>query len=260
MGKRERYEPGTFSWVDLATTDAGTAKAFYGRLFGWEFEDNPVPGGGTYSMAQLDGDNVAAIYDMPPDMRERGVPPNWTNYVTVEDADAAAARARDVGGTVHAEPFDVMEVGRMAIIQDPQGAILAVWQPKASIGATRVNDVGCLTMNELWTTDLDAAASFYGDLFGWETEKLETDTEGFPYMSALNKGRLNAGMTVVQGGAPPHWKPYFTVADCDEAAEKIGSGGGRVLAGPLDIPAGRIAVAMDPQGAVFAIFAGDVDP
>ena len=260
MGKRERYEPGTFSWVDLATFDAGAAKAFYGELFGWQFEDNPVPGDGVYSMAQLDGDNVAALYDMPPAMRERGVPPNWTNYVTVEDADAAAARARDVGGTVHAEAFDVMDVGRMAIIQDPQGAIFAVWQPKTSIGATRVNDVGCLTMNELSTTDLDAAASFYGELFGWEIENVSPDPEGFPYRAAKNKGTLNAGMTVVQGGAPPHWKPYFTVADCDAAAETIRSGGGQVAAGPLDIPAGRIAVAFDPQGAVFAVFAGEVDP
>jgi predicted enzyme related to lactoylglutathione lyase len=259
MGKRERYEPGTFSWVDLATTDGAAAKAFYGGLFGWDFEDNDVPGGGVYSMAQLDGDNVAAIYDMPPEMRERGVPPNWTNYVTVEDADAAAARARDVGGTVHAEAFDVMEVGRMAIIQDPQGAIFAVWQPKTSIGATRVNDVGCLTMNELSTTDLDAAASFYADLFGWQTDRLDTGG-GPPYMSAHNKGTLNAGMTVVQGGAPPHWKPYFTVESCDETADKIRSSGGQVVAGPLDIPSGRIAVAIDPQGAVFSIFEGEVDP
>ena len=259
MGTRESYEPGTFSWVDLATTDAGVAKAFYGELFGWDFEDNPVPGGGVYSMATLDGDQVAALYDMSPEMRERGVPPNWTNYVTVEDADAAAARARDVGGTVHAEPFDVMDVGRMAIIQDPQGAMFAVWQPRASIGATRVNDVGCLTMNELSTTDLDGAAAFYGELFGWETTQLDTGG-GPPYMSARNKGRLNAGMTVVQGGAPPHWKPYFTVQDCDATVAQIGSGGGRVLAGPLDIPSGRIAVAMDPQGAAFAVFEGEVEP
>lgn len=259
MGKRERYEPGTFSWVDLATTDGAAARAFYGELFGWDFEDNDVPGGSVYSMAQLDGDNVAAIYDMPPEMRERGVPPNWTNYVTVEDAEAAAARAREVGGDVHADAFDVMEVGRMAIIVDPQGAIFAVWQPKASIGATRVNDVGCLTMNELSTTDLDAAGSFYGHLFGWETEKLDTGG-GPPYMSASNKGKLNAGMTMVQGGAPPHWKPYFTVSDCDATAQQIGSLGGQVVAGPLDIPAGRIAVAIDPQGAVFSIFEGEVDP
>ncbi|HEX2258600.1 MAG TPA: VOC family protein [Actinomycetota bacterium] len=257
MGKRERYEPGTFSWVDLATTDAGAAKAFYGKLFGWDFEDSQVPGGAVYSMARLDGDQVAGLYDMSAEMRERGVPPNWTNYVTVEDADAAAARARDVGGTVHAEPFNVMDAGRMAIIQDPQGAMFAVWQPHSSIGATRVNDVGCLTMNELSTTDLDAAAAFYGQLFGWDVQVV---AEGVPYWSATNKGRLNAGMTVVRGGAPPHWKPYFTVASCDAATETIGSGGGRVLAGPLDIPSGRIAVAMDPQGAAFAVFEGEVDP
>ena len=259
MGKRERYEPGAFSWIELATTDAEGAKGFYGELFGWEFEDNPVPGGMVYSMAKLDGDNVAAAYEMSAEMRDRGVPPNWTNYVSVESADTAAERTREVGGDVHAEPFDVMDFGRMAILVDAQGAIFAVWEPRESIGATRVNDVGCFCMNELSTTDLDAAGSFYGDLFGWETEKLDTGG-GPPYMSARNKGTLNAGMTVVQGGAPPHWKPYFTVEECDAAAEKIGALGGRVLAGPLDVPAGRMAVALDPQGAAFGIFAGEVDP
>lgn len=259
MGERERYEPGTFSWVDLATTDALAAKEFYGELFGWTFEDHPVPGGATYSMARLDGHDVAAVFGMSEEMQQAGMPPNWTSYVTVESADDAAARVRDAGGAVRAEPFDVMEAGRMAVVSDTQGAVFAVWQPRGSIGARRVNDVGCLCMNELATTDIPAAASFYAEVFGWETEELDTGG-GPPYASVMNNGTLNAGMTVTRGGAPPHWKPYFTVADCDGAAAAIGSRGGRVASGPLDVPAGRIAVAVDPQGAVFALFAGQVDP
>ena len=125
MGKRERYEPGTFCWVDLATTDPAGAKAFYGELFGWEAEDIPAGEAGIYTMLRLDGDEVCALYKMEAERREMGVLPHWLSYVSVEDADVTAAKARELGGTVLGDPFDVLGVGRMAIIQDPTGAVLA---------------------------------------------------------------------------------------------------------------------------------------
>jgi hypothetical protein len=259
MGKRTSYAPGTFSWVDLATTDAAAATAFYGELFGWEPADTPAGEGRTYTMLRLDGDDVGALFEMGPEMRARGVPPTWTSYVTVEDANAVAARTRELGGAVHAEPFDVMQAGRMALLEDPAGAMFAVWQPREHAGAGRVNDPGCLCINELATTNIETAARFYGDLFGWETEPI--DTGGGPqYAAVRNGGNLNANVSVAEGGAPPHWRPYFTVLSIDDAVGKILGGGGQVLAGPIDIPAGRIAVALDPQGAVFALFEGEVDP
>lgn len=260
MGKRERYTPGTLSWVDLATTDAAGAKRFYGDLMGWTFDDQPVPDGGVYSMAMLDGDSVCALYDMSPQMRERGAPPNWLSYVTVESADAAAARAKEAGGTAHSDAFDVMDAGRMAVLQDPAGAVLGVWEPRGSIGATRVNDVGCLCINELATTDLDGAAAFYGDLFGWDVEVVDTGPGGPPYRAVRIDGNLNANMTVTQGDAPPHWRPYFTVASLDGALARIPELGGRAIVGPIDIPAGRFGMAFDGQGAFFCLFEGDVDP
>src|SRR5579863_10304413 len=157
MAERTQYTPGTFSWADLSTSDQDGAKAFYTALFGWDVQDNPVPGDGVYSMMLVGDKPVAAISAQPEQQREAGVPPMWNSYVTVEDADATAARAGELGGNVHAPPFDVMDVGRMAVIADPQGAFFEVWQPKLHIGANLVNGPGLLSWNELHTNDLDGA-------------------------------------------------------------------------------------------------------
>lgn len=261
MGKRERYEPGTFCWVDLATTDPAGAKAFYGALFGWEAEDVPAGEAGTYTMLRLSGDDVCALYELDAGRREAGVPPHWLSYVSVESADEAAQRARELGGAVYGEAFDVMDSGRMAMIADPTGGVLAAWEPRAHAGAERVNDVGCLTLNELQTREPRAAAAFYSELFDWETETAEENGEPV-YVSIKNAGSLNGGimpMVGQDGGAPSAWVPYFAVPSCDGALERIRDLGGAVTAGPLDVPAGRIAVARDPQGAAFAIFEGETD-
>ena len=153
----------------------------------------------------------------------------------------------------------------MAVIADPTGAVFGVWQARDSIGATLVNDPGCLTMNELSTNDADAAATFYSDLFGWKVEAL--DTQGAPpYWSIRHEGGaggLNGGMRELapeqsEAGVPPHWMPYFTVASLDEAIATTQGAGGTLHAGPIEIPAGRIAVLSDPQGAFFAIFEGEM--
>jgi predicted enzyme related to lactoylglutathione lyase len=250
MGERTSHAPGTFSWVDLATSDADGAKVFYGGLLGWVFEDMPVPDSPPYSMARLGGRSVAALYPK----RDEQAPPAWLSYVTVEDADAIAARAGELGGTVITEPFEVLQAGRMAVLQDPTGAVFAVWQPRETIGAELVNDPGALTMNQLNTPDPDAAQAFYGELFGWTFQQIAAGEQAF---WGINNGdRLNGGMMSAQ---PPHWLAYFTIADIDASAAKIGELGGRVLLGPVPIPAGRFVVAADPQGAVFALFEGRVD-
>src|SRR5919204_1141161 len=127
MGTRTEHAPGTFSWVDLTTSDSAAAKRFYAGLFGWELEDNDIPGGGAYTMCKVDGEYVCAI---PPstDM----APPRWNNYVTVAGADEAAAKAKELGATLIEEPFDVMDAGRMALLQDPAGATLCVWEARGA--------------------------------------------------------------------------------------------------------------------------------
>jgi uncharacterized protein len=252
MGERTSYAPGTFSWAELVTSDGDAAKAFYTSVFGWEYEDHAVGDGQVYSMARRDGEYVAALYAGDP-------PPHWNSYVTVESADAAAARAGELGGAVLAEAFDVMDSGRMAVLADPQGAAIFVWQPKQHIGAGLVNVPGALTWNELVTPDADAAARFYGDLFGWEAEEIP---EAQGYRVIRLGGRSNGGIMPrrpEQGDAPPTWGAYFGHEDVDRLIGEIDGFGGRLISGPMQLPNGRIAILQDPQGAIFAAWSGEFD-
>jgi uncharacterized protein len=255
MGQRQSYDPGVFSWTDLATTDVDAAKRFYTDLFGWTHEDSPLPGGGSYTMARVDGRAVAGLSAI----QQEGQPPAWSSYVTVEDADATAAKAAELGGTVIAEPFDVMEAGRMAVIADPTGAIFCVWRAGDSIGAELVNGHGLLSLTQLNTPDTERASDFYSQLFGWRIEKTEgTEPQ---YWGIYVGDALNAGMMQLTPDqqAPPHWLVYFGCDDVDVAAEKIGAGGGAILVPKLSVPGGEIIIAQDAQGAVFGVFAGRFD-
>jgi uncharacterized protein len=259
MGERTSYEPGTFSWADLATSDPEGAKAFYSGLFGWEIEDMPAGQGQVYSMARLDGKYVAA---MSSDGAEEGIPPHWNNYVTVASVNDAAGRARELGATVMLEPFDVLEAGRMAVIQDPTGAAICLWEPRDHIGAQRVNDPGCLTWNDLSTTDPEAAERFYSELFGWAFEQVGPPE--VQYWVFANKGRRNGGMRKqgedeVGQGVPPNWMPYFTVESSERATARVEELGGGVMVPTTEVPAGKFTVVRDPQGAFFALFEGEVD-
>jgi predicted enzyme related to lactoylglutathione lyase len=247
MGERTSYAPGTFSWAELVTGDADAAKAFYTAVFGWEYRDTPIGDGMVYSTALVDGLAAAALF------ASTEQPPHWNCYVTVESVDETARRARELGANLLAEPFDVMDAGRMAVIADPTGAALALWEPRGHIGASVVNQPGALTWNDLVTPDPDAAADFYASLFGWTTMEIP-DSGG--YKVIRNGERSNGGIPPRQEGAPTAWLPYFGHADVDAAAARIGELGGRVLAGPMDIGMGRIAGIADPQGAVFALWTG----
>jgi uncharacterized protein len=259
VGERTQYTPGTFCWSDLTTTDQPAAKAFYTGLFGWQAEDMPVGEDVFYSMMRAGGKRVAAIAPQPQQQRDAGAPPVWNSYVSVEDADATVERAKELGGTVHAPAFDVMEVGRMAVIQDPHGAYFMAWQPRQHIGAELVNAPGALVWNELASPGLDAASAFYAGLFGWTVAPFEASPT--PYLSIKNGETNNGGMRELdQPGMPPHWLVYFGVEDIDAALEKAGELGGTTMFGPQDIQIAKIAVVKDPQGAVFALYAGQLEP
>jgi uncharacterized protein len=261
MGLRERYEPGTFCWADLATTDAAGALAFYGELFGWEGEDNPAGGSATYTMLLKDGDYVCALYEMDEGQKRSGMPPFWLSYVSVQSADETAARASEYGGTILAGAFDVMDAGRMALVADPVGATLALWEPWGHIGARRVNDPGCMSWNELQTRDSGIAREFYAALFGWQMQPIEQDGR-VVYTSFTNAGTVNGGIMPMadgQGEVASYWMPYFVVASCEETVARARELGGEVLAGPMQPGGGIIAVIRDPQGAAFAVFEGETD-
>jgi uncharacterized protein len=251
MADRTSYPPGTFSWAELATSDADAAKSFYSSLFGWDYDDNPIPGGQIYSLARRDGKNVAALFGSDE-------PPHWNCYVTVASVDETAGRAGELGGTVVAEPFDVMDLGRMAVVIDPTGAALCLWEARGNIGAELVNTPGAMTWNDLVTPDPDAAARFYGDLFGWTTEEMP-DSGG--YRVILNGERSNGGIFAADpdAGTPPAWMPYFGHENVEDVVARAPDLGGRVYIGPMEILQGSIAVLGDPQGAVFAVWTGEYD-
>ncbi len=248
MAERTSYLAGTFSWAELATSDADAAKAFYGDIFGWDFVDNPVGEGQVYTMASRDGGTAAALF-------QTDQPPHWNSYVTVTSAGESAARADELGADVLEDAFDVMDVGRMAIIVDPQGAGLCLWEPRTSIGATIVNAPGALTWNDLVTPDLDGSASFYAALFGWAIEAIP-GVDG--YRIARNGARVNGGMALSLDG-PSAWMPYFGHEDVDSLFEKIPAQGGAVLHDVMEMPAGRIGAFADPHGAAFGAWTGQYE-
>jgi predicted enzyme related to lactoylglutathione lyase len=243
MAERTSYLPGTPSWVDLGSPDATAAAAFYGGLFGWEAEMDPRPEAGGYGMFTLAGHHVAGL---GPQMNPE-VPPYWSVYVTVEDAEATLDRAAASGGTVVMGPMDVFDAGRMGVIQDPVGSFISVWQPGAHIGATLVNQAGTFTWNELATTDLDKARDFYTSVFGWGAST-EGDGVAFSVDGAMVCGAHPAGEAEF-----PAWSIWFAVDDCDKSTASAADLGGTVLMPPADMDFGRGAVVADPQGAVFGI-------
>ena len=259
MGERTSYEPGTFCWVGLATSDPARAKAFYTSLFGWETEDLAAAAAGTYTALRRHGKDVAILYRQMPEARAAGAPPHWTSYISVEDADATAARADALGGAaVFGTPFDVLDAGRVAAIRDPTGAILSLWQPRSQIGAKLVNDIGALCWNELATSDVQRAKAFFGELLGWQYR-----TAHHGYTTIRNAGRLNGGMreqTEQEDRLGPNWLPYFRVEKADDAARRAEEAGGRSLAQTSAFPFGRTAVMADPLGAPFAVYEGETDP
>lgn len=253
MVQMSSYPHGTFCWVELSTTDTEAAKSFYSQLFGWQTEDSPVPGG-VYTMAKKGDAFVGAIQSLQDEMRAQGHPPFWMSYVSVDSVDKAAARAEELGAKILAPPFDVMDVGRMAIVQDPTKASLALWEAKSHPGAGVVDEPGALSWNELSTNDVDTARDFYTGLFGWTAAT--SDMGGSEYTVFSAGDDQVAGMmaiTAEMGPMPPSWGVYFDVDDPDATAARVRELDGNVFVPPTDFPGGRFALVTDPQGAAFGV-------
>ena len=263
---------GGLGFFEIGVADTQRARAFYGGLFGWELEDTmPPESPGRYYVARIRGQDVAAISSAM-----GGGPPDavWNTYVWVESADETAAAVRAAGGSVLAEPFDVMDAGRMAVFADPEGAAFSVWQAKQHRGATVVNEHASLNFNDLNVRDPERASSFYGSVFGWEVldvggasmwalpgygDFLEQRTPG----TRANMAEVGAperfedvvaSLSTIpadQPDVPAHWGVTFAVDDADAIASRAAKLGGQVLAGPFDAPWVRMAIIRDPQGATF---------
>ncbi len=256
MSERTSYAPGTPSWADLGSPDLDAAVDFYSGLFGWEVPPSEnVEQTGGYRRATKGGADVAGM--MP--LMQEGQPPAWTSYVSVADAAATAAAVKEAGGSVIAEPMDVLGLGTMAIFADPTGAVFGIWQPGTFPGAGIVNEPGALSWNELNTRDLESAKAFYGAVFSWTFENVEF--EGAGGYTTINLGGdpvggiLNMTERGVPEQVPAHWQVYFAVEDTDTAIDQAKQAGGSVMVEPIDIPAGRFSILIDPHGASFAVIA-----
>lgn len=247
-----KHTPGTFCWVELGTSDQQAAKKFYSEIFGWSANDVPIGPDSFYSILQLRGKDVAALYQLDQEKLSLGVPPHWLLYVAVESADEVAKAINAAGGKTLMDPFDVFDSGRMTVAQDPAGATFGIWQARNHIGARIINEANAFCWGELATRDAAASSAFYGKVFGWKSKTgdpayTEIHLDGQPFGGMLT-------MTAEMEGVPPHWSPYFAVDDCDAKVEKAKSLGANTCVPPQDIPnVGRFAVMADPQGAVFSI-------
>jgi predicted enzyme related to lactoylglutathione lyase len=270
--ERDGYIAGVPCWVDTTQPDPDAAASFYGGLFGWEFEEGLPPGSeGRYLIARLHGGDVAAV-SLPPGGSP--VQAAWNTYIWVDEADAAAARAREAGGSVLSEPFDVMDAGRMAVLADPEGAVFSVWQAKEHRGARVVNEPGSLNFNVLNVRDPAAVEGFYGAVFGWTTLDLGSGqfwamAEYGDYLEALTPGLRERTASLGAAGfedvvaaiaripgddrdAEPNWSVTFSTGDADATAARAEDLGGAVVVPPVDAPYSRMTVLRDPQGATFA--------
>ena len=252
------HPAGTFSWVELATTDPEGAVAFYRALFGWDIVEHDMGPNGVYTIFTIRDRDVSAAAGQQPQERELEIPPHWNLYVTVTDADASATQAATLGGTIVAPPFDVMNHGRMAVIQDPTGAMFNLWQPKEHIGVKIMNEPGALVWSELTTRDPKAAEAFYTGMFGWTIKHSGAGSPAeYREFSAGEhpSGGIMEMPAQVPAQVPSYWMPYFQVANLDGAVGMAKTGGGHLMIGPAPIPGnGKFAILTDPQGAMFAVF------
>jgi uncharacterized protein len=254
MPEMTSHKEGTFSYSDLQTSDLEAATAFYTDLFGWGIDDQPMgeDPADIYRMFTKDGKVVCAASKQPPQQAQAGVPPMWNVYFTVSDVDTKAKEAEAAGGTVHAQPFDVFDVGRMAVIADPTGAFFCLWQAKESIGSYVMGEPDTLVWAESGTTDVDVSKAFYTQLLGWSSEDQDMGPNGM-YTTFSAHGDFAAGL--MKSPMPlSYWAIYFGVDDCKATTEKISAGGGQLMMDCQAIPGvGTITIATDPQGAMFGL-------
>lgn len=241
-------------WVELSSTNPAASRAFYTALFDWKVEVNPDPQYGGYALAKIGGKDVAGIGGKQPG---DPTPTNWTVYIGIKDADSVARKVTAAGGKVIAPPFDVGDQGRMAIIQDPAGAFLGIWQPKAMAGfhAGPANTFGWAELN---SRGLGTAVPFYQSVFGWAAKKSEAPAAGQPPYTEFQLGgeSLAGGMDMnpmVPAAVPSYWMAYFNVGDVDSAFKKATAAGAKEMMAPQDFPGGRFAIVSDPQGAAFGL-------
>jgi hypothetical protein len=248
---------GRFVWYELMTTDTGAAKQFYGSVVGWGSEDASVPGI-EYTSFTADGVQVGGLMALPDEVKKMGAPPSWSGYIAVDDVDAATARVKELGGSVHMPPRDIPNVGRFSVVADPQAAAFILFK-SSNPGQDQPADLtapGRIGWHELYASDWEKAFAFYSEMFGWQKDQaMDMGPMGIYQLFAYD-GRQVGGMFNKPAGVPVNfWLYYFNVGDIDAAADRVTKGGGKILMGPMEVPGGGMFIiqGLDPQGAMFAL-------
>jgi len=267
MSQRDQYMAGVPCWVDTLTPDVPSAIRFYEAVFGWEFAGPgpmPDPSGGYY-VARRRGRDVAGVGSSPPGAQ---LPPAWNTYVSVSSAEETVQRAASAGATILFPPFDALPAGRGAVIADPTGAAIGVWEPRDRQGAQILNEPSAWAMSLLQTSDKATAVGFYEEVFGWRAETIDLGgTEltlwrlpGYvggepeqPVPRDMVGGMVALGEEQIRADVAPHWSVDFWIDDADVAAANTPALGGAVLAAPHDMPPFRRTVIADPHGAAFSV-------
>ncbi|MDP2562615.1 VOC family protein [Psychrobium sp. 1_MG-2023] len=249
------YPEGQFCWIELNAQNWQVAKDFYSQLFNWQAVDQPIGDDMFYTMMQLNGKTVAAMYQMMPEHAEQGVKTHWLSYIAVDDVDASIAKAKTLNAEIVIGPHNVMNAGRMAVIHEPDGAYFAIWQGQENAGIELRDVNNTLCWSELASKDSAKSKTFYHDLLNWQyTDK---DVEGMSYCEVTAGETSHAGlmeMTSEWGEIPPHWMPYFAVESCDDIVAKAQFLGATICVPTTEIPGiGRFSVINDPQKATFSV-------
>ncbi len=251
------YAHGVPSWIDLATPNPGAAKDFYGALFGWHYDDRPTDTDDVdYTMADLDGHAAAGIMQLSGEMAASGMPPFWSTYVSVDDIDRAVGKVEPAGGSVMQPAMDVMGAGRFAVVADPAGAVICMWEAREHIGAGVVNEHGAFSWCELITPDPVAVAPFYDAVFGWTTQTVPMPTGTYTLFTVAggNENGIAGAMAPPVEGLPSYWGVYFMVDDAAQTVATARTLGAQVLMDATEMPGvGTLATLMDPAGAAFSI-------
>ena len=234
---------GTFVWHENVSSDPQRAQDFYTQLFGWEIESFKS-GDFDYPMISANGQTHGGFPTVP-----EGTPPHWAGNVNVESVDETVKKAESAGGKLMAGPMDIPDVGRYAVVGDPQGAVLAVFQPNGDSPA----GTGVFVWDELGTQDVDGAERFYDAVFGWTISDMGEEYGGYKIFNLREKG-VGGMMKMPDASIPSMWVPYIATDDTDATVSKAQELGGSTVIEAMDVPnVGRIAVLKDPVGAVFGV-------
>jgi uncharacterized protein len=251
---------GNFIWYELMTTDSDAAEAFYRGVLDWQSRDAGMPGM-KYTLLSAGDDTVAGLMAMPDEASAAGARPGWMGHVAVSDVDATAAQFKQAGGTIHHVPTDIPGIGRFAVVADPQGAVLGLFNTLPEYQNTHAapNGPGHAGWRELAAADGPTAFPFYAGVFGWtKGDAVDMGPMGtYQLFAPPGGGDAMGGMMTKPPSVPaPFWLYYFNVDGIDAAVDRVGAGGGKVLNGPHQVPGGTwIAQCLDPQGAPFALAA-----